>query len=114
MDWIASALSKNFKRQQLQANERLVAGDGFMLNLVSVLQHLCGKTMQDMVDPNYLHIDTTRVDITDESRHKASKREGNEFCGMLEKGKVQIFPSDCLNLALQAHRIGIMPILKRW
>ena len=44
MDCLAPALVRNSKRQQLQANERQVAGDGFMLNLVSVLQLLCAKS----------------------------------------------------------------------
>ena len=110
---MATALTRNSKRQQLQANERLVAGDGFMLNLVSVLQHLCSKVKQDKVDPAYLHMDTTKVDTTDESRLKATSQEVKEFCEEQEKGKEQNFPTECWFLTLQAHHIGILPIIRR-
>ena len=63
-----TALSRNSKRHQLQTNERLVVGDGFLLNLVSVLQHLGSKVKQDKLDPAYLQMDTYWVDTTDKSR----------------------------------------------
>ena len=67
---LAPTLVRNSKRQQLQANERQVAGDGFMLNLVLVLQLLCSKVKQDKVDPVYLYTDNCRLspDTTDDSR----------------------------------------------
>lgn len=114
LDWVATTLSRNSKRQQLQANERLVAGDGFMLNMVSVLQHLCSKVKQDKVDPAYLHMDTSRVDTTDESRLKATSQEVKEYCEKQEKGKEQNFPTECWFLTLQAHHIGILPIIRRY
>jgi len=114
LDWVSTALDRNSKRQQLQANERLVAGDGFMLNLVSVLQHLSSKVKQDKVDPAYLHMDTCRVDTTDESRLKATSSEVKEFCEKQEKGKEQNFPTECWFLTLQAHHIGILPIIRRY
>ena len=43
LQWLQQAIERNSKRTQIKANERLVAGDGFMLNLVSVLQHLSAK-----------------------------------------------------------------------
>ena len=113
LDWVSTALARNFKRQQLQANERLVAGDGFMLNLVTVLQHLSSKVKQDKVDPAYLHMDTSRIDTTDESRLKASSTDVKEYSEKLEKGKEQNFPTECWFLTLQAHHIGILPIIRR-
>ena len=81
------ALVQNSKRQQLQANERLVTGDGFMLNLVSVLQLLCAKVKQDKVDPIYLYTDTCRLDTTDNSRLKFSSKDYKEYKEKQEKGK---------------------------
>jgi hypothetical protein len=43
-----------------------------MLNLTSVLQHLCGRVEQDKVDATYLHRPGSRVDIVEESRLNAS------------------------------------------
>ena len=110
---MATALARNNKRQQLQANERLVAGDGFMLNLVSVLQHLCSKVKQDKVEPAYLHMGTCRIDTADDSRLKATSGDVKEFCLKQEKGKEQNFPTECWFLTLQAHHIGILPIVRR-
>ena len=83
----SSALVQNSKRQQLQANERQVAGDGFMLNLVSVLQLLCAKVKQDKVDPVYLYTDTCRLDTTDDSRLKSTSKDYKECKDKQEKGK---------------------------
>ena len=90
MDWLAPALVRNSKRQQLQANERQVAGDGFMLNLVSVLQLLCAKVKQDKVDPVYLYTDTCRLDTTDDSRLKSTSKDYKECKEKEEKGKEAI------------------------
>ena len=90
MDWLAPALVRNSKRQQLQANERQVAGDGFMLNLVSVLQLLCAKVKQDKVDPAYLYTDTCRLDTTDDSRLKSTSKDYKESKEKEERGKEAI------------------------
>ena len=46
---------RNAKRQQLQVQERFVAADGFMLNFLSVMQHLSSKVKMGQVDVFYLH-----------------------------------------------------------
>ena len=43
LNFIQEVLLRNVKRQQIQVNERMVAGDGFMLNFLSVMQHLSSK-----------------------------------------------------------------------
>ena len=57
-----------------------MAGDGFMLNLVSVLQLLCAKVKQDKVDPIYLY-------TTDDSRLKSTSKDYKECKEKQEKGK---------------------------
>jgi len=113
LDYIASALAKNGKRTQLQANERLVAGDGFMLNVTSVLQHLCGKVKQDKVDAEYLHRPNCRIDISEESRLKASSQEAKEYVEKQEE-KESNFPTECWFLTLVAHHVGVLPIVRRY
>ena len=53
-----------------------MAGDGFMLNLVSVLQLLCAKVKQDKVDPAYLYTATCSLDTTEDSRLKSTRLQG--------------------------------------
>ena len=43
LNFLQEVLVRNVKRQQLQVMERYVAGDGFMLNFLSVMQHLSSK-----------------------------------------------------------------------
>jgi len=38
LDFLQEVLVRNVKRQQIQVMERFVAGDGFMLNFLSVMQ----------------------------------------------------------------------------
>jgi len=117
LEWIQTAITRNTKRTQLQANERLVAGDGFMLNLTSVMQHLCFKVKQDKVDAGYLHRPGSRVDIVEESRLKASSQEVKEFSSVEEEkseNKEANFPTECWFLTLQCHHVGVLPIVRRY
>ena len=114
LDWLGAALARNSKRQQLQANERLVAGDGFMLNLVSVLQLLCAKVKQDKVDTHYLYLDRSRVDTAEDSRLKTTSQEFKEFSEKQEKGKEVNFPTECWWLTLYAHHVAVLPIIRRY
>jgi len=119
LSYIQELLSRNHKRQQLQVDERRVAGDGFMLNVMSVLQLLSGKVRQDKVDPAYLHHPSCRLVLRDEARIRATAQEAEEFAstGLPAAGhrhKDPNFPTECWFLTLQAHHIGVMPIVRRY
>ena len=49
MHFLGAAIERNSKRAQLQTDERLVAGEGFMLNVLTVLQQLSIKIKLDKV-----------------------------------------------------------------
>jgi hypothetical protein len=51
LQWIASALRRNEKRSMINVESRVVAGDGFFLNLAAVMQRLSLKIKLDKVDP---------------------------------------------------------------
>jgi ubiquitin conjugation factor E4 B len=118
LKFMAKLLNINSKRQQLQAAERMNAGDGFMLNLLSVMQFLCSKVRMDKVDPNYIHSDRCRFELTDEARLKNSSQEAQEFCEAQAKAngpsKEPNFPTEIWFLTLYAHHICIQPILRRY
>lgn len=59
----------------MEFQEKCVAGDGFMLNLLSVLQMLAAKVQVAKVRPLYLHDDNARVSPMTETRLKMSKSE---------------------------------------
>lgn len=45
LSYITKMLIYNEKRCKMRVDERTIAGDGFMLNLLTVLQELCVKVM---------------------------------------------------------------------
>ena len=49
MNWFAAMIKHNERRAQLQTEESALAGDGFMLNLLSVLQHLAVKVICSLI-----------------------------------------------------------------
>lgn len=71
---------------QFQVNERLVAGDGFMLNFLSVLQHLAAKIKMDKVDIYYLQREDNLIKLPDDTtRLKMTEAELQEWLN--KKGK---------------------------
>lgn len=56
-----------------------MAGDGFMLNLLSVLQQLSVKIRVDKVDPYYPHHSRTRVSIAGEARLNSTSQEATDW-----------------------------------
>lgn len=62
-----------------------MAGDGFMLNLLSVLQQLAVKIKLDKVDPYYPYHPKGRIDISNETRIKCTSQEVNAWLEELSK-----------------------------
>lgn len=54
---------------------RLLCGDGFMLNFLSVMQELAVKVKVERVDKLYLNHPRCRVNVSDYSRFKATLPE---------------------------------------
>lgn len=75
LQFVAKFLKANEKRTQLQVEERMVAGDGFMLNLLSVLQMLAVKVKLDKVDLMYPFHPNTMIDIKNDTRLKFTSQE---------------------------------------
>lgn len=55
--YISALLKHNEKRTQLQSDDRSLAGDGFMLNLLSVLQMLSLKVFYSFLIKLYFYYD---------------------------------------------------------
>ena len=84
LKYIAEVLQRNIRRQQMQVNERTVAGDGFMLNLLSVMQHLSAKVSLNQVWPltQPFEVFFFAVEVSERSRvdqHLVSFGQTNEF-----------------------------------
>ena len=119
LNYLSECMARNLKRQQLQVNERTVAGDGFMLNVLSVLQLLAAKVSLRKVDFLYLHSTHSRMNpIGDDTRLKMTKPEAEAWIeSILKEGydwKEPKFPTECWFLTLQAHHIAMLPCIRRY
>lgn len=119
MNFIQEVLVRNVKRQQLQVNERMVAGDGFMLNFLSVMQHLSSKVVIDKVDPMYLHSPKSRIAIGEDTRLNMTSAQASEWIESMTKEadfewKEAKFTTECWYLTLYAHHLAILPCIRRY
>ena len=119
LNFIQEVLVRNVKRQQLQVNERMVAGDGFMLNFLSVMQHLSSKVVIGKVDPLYLHSPKSRIAIGEDTRLNMTNSEATEWIESLTKEvgfewKEAKFTTECWYLTLYAHHLAILPCIRRY
>lgn len=108
----------------MHVDERIVAGDGFMINFVSVMQHLASKVRLDRVDPFYFHRPDSRLGqvATDETRLRMTKQELEEWLREGDAGKEEgdpkrpaaNFHTECWFLTLQAHHLSVLPCIRRY
>lgn len=116
LQFIASVLARNYRKAQLQVDDRQVASDGFMLNFMTVLQQLCAKVKIEKVDSLYLHHPKSRVNISQESRLKLTSQQVKEWKQELDSKNAWLepkFPTECFFMAIQAHHLAILPACRR-
>lgn len=115
--YIAAVLRRNEKRTQMQADFKTLAGDGFMLNLLSVLQMLSSKVKLENVDTLYPFHPSSMVDIKDDTRLKFTSQESSDWLDQLNKSmawKEPNFSTQCWFLTLHCHNIALLPALQRY
>ncbi|XP_043469327.1 ubiquitin conjugation factor E4 B [Leptopilina heterotoma] len=115
--YLAALLKHNEKRTQIQAEEFALAGDGFMLNLLSVLQMLSVKIKLDTIDSMYPFHPNSLVDVTNETRLKLSSQEVEDWLketGKTHKWTEAKFPTQCWFLTLHCHHIALLPALQKY
>ncbi|KAG5681557.1 hypothetical protein PVAND_010977 [Polypedilum vanderplanki] len=117
LKYIAELLKHNAKREQYNADERSLAQDGFMLNLMAVMQQLSIKVKLERIDPLYPFHPQALVSIADDTKLKF---ETNEYIKHCEKLKNEIkweepkFVSHCWFFTLHSHHLGILPAISRY
>ncbi|CAK9828567.1 Ubiquitin conjugation factor E4 B [Anthophora retusa] len=117
LTYIATLVCFNEKRAQLQTEESSLAGDGFMLNLLSVLQMLSVKIKLDTVDPLYPFHPSGYVRITDDTKLKLTYQEERDWLRHLERTHVWVepkFPTQCWFLTLHCHHLALLPALQKY
>ncbi|XP_014272947.1 ubiquitin conjugation factor E4 B isoform X2 [Halyomorpha halys] len=115
--YIAAVLKRNEKRTQMQADFKTLAGDGFMLNLLSILQMLSAKVKLENVDTLYPFHPSCMVDIRDDTRLKFTSQESSDWLHKLNHSmawKEPNFSTQCWFLTLHCHNIALLPALQRY
>ncbi|CAG0888897.1 unnamed protein product [Darwinula stevensoni] len=119
LDYMAKIVSRNEKRAQLQVDESAVAGDGFMLNFLSVMHYLVTKVPLEKVDIYYPFHPKSHLDIKNATRLKATSQEASTWLDQLEKNvshqwKDPNFNSICWFLTLHTLHISIVPTCRHY
>jgi len=119
LQWIALALKRNEKRSMINVESRLVAGDGFFLNLASVMHQLSLKIKLDKVDFYYPFHPQSRLNVTNETRTKVNSQEGQQWLEQLnqtDSGHIWQeckFPTECWFMTLHAQHLAYLPAARR-
>ncbi|XP_075293783.1 ubiquitin conjugation factor E4 B isoform X4 [Opisthocomus hoazin] len=119
LNYMAAIVNANMKKAQMQADDRLVSTDGFMLNFLWVLQQLSTKIKLETVDPMYVFHPRCRIDLpTDETRVKATMEDVTAWIAELYRDPSPFsepkFPTECFFLTLHAHHLSILPSCRRY
>lgn len=85
LDFLSKILSANEKRAQFHSEEKKLARDGFMLNILSVLQKLSIKIHLRKVDPNYPFQACSLVSIEKDTKLRF---DDNEYKNWIQKGNL--------------------------
>ncbi|XP_074037947.1 ubiquitination factor E4B [Leptinotarsa decemlineata] len=117
LNYVAKVLNFNEKRSQMRMEERTLAGDGFMLNLVSVMQLLSIKIKLNKMDFNYPFHPKALININNDTRLKFSSQEVDDWLQQLEwsnKFETPNFSTVCWFLTLHCHHLSILPALQKY
>ncbi|CAG9813429.1 unnamed protein product [Phaedon cochleariae] len=115
--YLGKLLKYNEKRSQIQMEERTLAGDGFMLNLLSILQNLSVKIKLDKVDFIYPFHPGTMINIKNDTRLKYTSQEVSDWLEEFERThehQVPNFSTICWFLTLHCHHLSLMPALQKY
>lgn len=110
LDYISKVLVSNEKRCKMRVDERTIAGDGFMLNLLSALQELSVKIKLDKVDPMYMfNSKHSLIDLSSDTRLKFTSQEAAEWISTLKPLTDVKFSTRCWFLTLYCHHVALIP-----
>jgi ubiquitin conjugation factor E4 B len=121
LQWIAIALKRNEKRSMINVESRLVAGDGFFLNLAAVMHQLSLKIKLDKVDIFYPFHPQSRISnsVANETKIKVNSQESQQWVEQLnqpDSGHIWQeckFPTECWFMTLHAQHLAYLPAARR-
>ncbi|XP_013189740.2 ubiquitin conjugation factor E4 B isoform X1 [Amyelois transitella] len=116
LNYFAALLQRNERRAQLQTDERSLAGDGFMLNVCSVLQLLSVRIKLERVYPLYTFQPDSWANVRDETRLYFTAQEAQDWLDSLNNDPAHKWPEAkfqtvCWFLTLHMHHVALIPAL---
>ncbi|XP_022667350.1 ubiquitin conjugation factor E4 B-like isoform X2 [Varroa destructor] len=124
LSWLVSVVKANDKRSQLRPDDMVVATDGFMINLMVVMQQLSLKVRADKVDPYYLFHPTSQLgehqySVSKDTCLRMTEQELIEFRAELKANpswqqKETKFTTECMFLSVYVHHLSIVPCVQRY
>ncbi|EDW03718.1 ubiquitin conjugation factor E4 B [Drosophila grimshawi] len=116
LEYISQILRYNDRRVQFASDEKLLARDGFVINLMNVLQQLSVKIKLDRIEPNFHYYSNSLVNIEQDTKIRYSEEEYKSFLARDFATPVSNvnFQTQCWFLTLQAHHLGYLPAIQRY
>ncbi|XP_017071788.2 ubiquitin conjugation factor E4 B [Drosophila eugracilis] len=116
LEYIAKILRHNDRRVQFASDEKLLARDGFVINLMSVLQQLSVKIKLDRIEPNFHYYKNSLINIEQDTKIRYNEEEYRTFLARNFSEPVENvnFQTQCWFLTLQAHHLGYLPAIQRY
>lgn len=116
LEYISKILSYNERRAQFACDEKLLARDGFVINLMSVLQQLSVKIKLDRIDPAFPFYKDSLISIENDTKLRFTDTEYKRFIesNFSTATHNANFQTQCWFLTLQAHHLGFMPAIQRY
>ncbi|XP_055916702.1 ubiquitin conjugation factor E4 B [Eupeodes corollae] len=116
LQYISQVLLHNERRVQIASDEKLLARDGFVINLMVVLQQLSVKIKLDRVDPLFPFYSNSLIYIENDTKLRFTEEEYKKFLERDFKDSEHNanFQTQCWFLTLQAHHLGFMPAIQRY
>lgn len=85
LKYLSQVLLSNEKRTQFHSEEKKLGRDGFMLNVMSVLQKLSIKIKLDRVDPKYPFNDKSLICIEKDTKIRFDETEYKNWISSASK-----------------------------
>ena len=79
LSYISKLLQFNYKRTQYSADERNLARDGYMLNLMAVMQEMSIRIKLKLIDPLYPFHPKALIHIKDDTKLRFESAGFDEF-----------------------------------
>lgn len=119
LKYLATILAANAKRSQLNSDEKALARDGFMLNIMAILQQLSTKIKLSRIDTMYLFHPKCLVVIENDTKLRFDQKEYEEWVQQIQNDATRNveevkFPTHCWFLTLHAQHLGIIPAIQHY